>query len=93
MRDGQLCQAYLEKCIRDSQGPLTYVGEWHSHPKHRAFPSHTDVASLASISADINFNTPAPVMLIVGMETPDSTPVINGSVYPVRGRGFIVPVT
>lgn len=93
VRDGQHCQSFLERCIRESRGALTYVGEWHSHPKHRAFPSHTDVASLASISADANFNTPAPVMLIVGMETSDGTPVINGSVYPARGRGFIIPVT
>ena len=93
IRDGQHCQAFLERWIRESHGALTYVGEWHSHPKHRAFPSYTDVASLASISADPNFNTPAPVMLIVGLETPDGTPVTNGSVYPARGRGFIVPVT
>lgn len=92
-RDGHYCQAILEGAIADSNGAWTYVGEWHSHPKHEAFPSHTDVSSLAEISADANFNTPTPAMLIVGLESENASPVIHGSIYPSQRRGFVVPVT
>lgn len=78
--------------MTSSDGAVTYVGEWHSHPQHGAMPSHTDVTSLAEISTDQNFNTPAPVMLIVALETAEGSPILHGSVYPAHRRGFVVPV-
>lgn len=92
LRDGKHCQTFLEDAMTASDGAVTYVGEWHSHPQHGAMPSHTDVTSLAEISTDQNFNTPAPVMLIVALETAEGSPILHGSVYPAHRRGFVVPV-
>lgn len=92
LRDGEHCQAFLEEAISSSGGAVTYVGEWHTHPQHAALPSYTDVTSLAAISADPNFNTAAPIMIILALETAESAPVLYGSVYPANRRGFVVPL-
>ena len=91
LRDGPYCQRRLEELIRVDPG-VTYVGEWHSHPNHSPEPSGTDVASLASISADPHFRAEVPVMIIVSLEAPDAPPTLSGSAFPAWRRGYLVPV-
>jgi hypothetical protein len=43
-----------------------YLGEWHSHPGARPFPSDTDLRQIREIAESPKYNCPEPVLLIVG---------------------------
>lgn len=52
-----------------SQGKVTYIGEWHSHPGQcSTLPSHQDLASLSSIADELLYNGIPALMIIVGDE-------------------------
>jgi integrative and conjugative element protein (TIGR02256 family) len=52
--------------VYDRLSDLEYLGDWHSHPGGRAFPSRTDVTLLASIRAATMARCPDPVIVILG---------------------------
>ena len=37
-------QIYAEKLWRKSEGKITYIGEWHTHPTNTPSPSPIDIA-------------------------------------------------
>jgi integrative and conjugative element protein (TIGR02256 family) len=43
----------------------TYLGDWHSHPRHGAYLSTRDIDTLHGISRDANARAPVPLMLIL----------------------------
>jgi integrative and conjugative element protein (TIGR02256 family) len=90
LRDGAHSQRVLDGARDASQGAVVYVGEWHSHPKHEASPSVTDVEALTDIAQDAAFNTPWPVMLIVGLAEQDAAAVLHASAFPERQRGYAI---
>lgn len=46
---------------------LMYVGEWHTHPDGRPFPSGTDIRALKQIVNDDNVYICSPIMVILGL--------------------------
>jgi integrative and conjugative element protein (TIGR02256 family) len=57
-------QVDIEKVFRESSGALTYLGDWHSHPRGSCEPSGTDTQSAAKIAADRATAVPQPLVLI-----------------------------
>ncbi|WP_077961226.1 Mov34/MPN/PAD-1 family protein [Ensifer adhaerens] len=43
-----------------------YLGEWHSHPGGAPDPSSDDIRGMRSISIDISYKCPKPIMIIAG---------------------------
>ena len=43
-----------------------YLGEWHYHPGGTAQPSKSDIGQMARIAKSLQYNTPEPVLIIVG---------------------------
>jgi proteasome lid subunit RPN8/RPN11 len=46
--------------------PVTYLGDWHSHPHGPARPSGQDRETAAAIAACEQARTPYPITLILG---------------------------
>lgn len=56
----------LENCHERTAGVVTYVGDWHSHPKGcAALPSHDDIAQLEFLSDSLQAEGMPALMLII----------------------------
>lgn len=60
----------LSKQIQ-SQFPLYYLGEWHSHPNGLPEPSSIDIKQMQSNAIEAHYGAKSPILLIVG-ENPES---------------------
>jgi len=60
-----------------------YVGEWHFHPGGLPEPSDNDFESMKSIAANLNYQCPEPVMIILG-GNPAGTYNLSASVFPYK---------
>lgn len=43
-----------------------YLGEWHYHPGGAGQPSETDISQMARIARAPQYNTPEPILIVVG---------------------------
>jgi integrative and conjugative element protein (TIGR02256 family) len=48
-----------------SEGEVTYLGDWHTHPGGPPEPSEQDAATLGELAEKEHFHTPRPLMAIV----------------------------
>lgn len=65
--DGQWHEDEIARIHGASSGRVTYLGDWHSHPRGKALPSHLDKATAKHIAETPESGTRTPLMLIVGM--------------------------
>jgi integrative and conjugative element protein (TIGR02256 family) len=65
-RDVGYTQRWLEGRVKEAEGEIEYIGEWHSHPSEDTTPSTTDTTSLTDIANSPNYLCKTPVMLILG---------------------------
>ena len=61
LRDGEYCQAELDKIFAQTNGKIDYLGEWHSHPLAIG-PSKRDKDSMRDIAEDTRYAIPNPVL-------------------------------
>jgi len=61
LRDGEYCQAELDKIFEQANGTIDYLGEWHSHPL-AVGPSKRDRDSIREIARDTKYVLSNPVM-------------------------------
>ena len=57
-------QADIDRVFEESSGALSYLGDWHSHPRGAAEPSRVDAESAAKMAADCATDVPRPLVLI-----------------------------
>ena len=43
-----------------------YLGEWHYHPDGSGQPSNTDIEQMVCIAKSLRYNTPEPILIVVG---------------------------
>lgn len=58
--------AEVTTAFEASDGAITYLGDWHSHPRTAASVSGRDRKTLRNIASDADAECPEPLMLIVG---------------------------
>jgi integrative and conjugative element protein (TIGR02256 family) len=63
--DGRWQQKELTKIYAASGRTVTYVGDWHSHPRGSGRPSPTDVETAELVAATPESRAPAPVTLVL----------------------------
>lgn len=68
--DGEYQQAELEKIYSESNGQVTYLGDWHTHPKGLNRPSRLDKRTLSRIARESKSGTVTPLMAILGNGNP-----------------------
>ena len=65
-RDAVFCQAWLDEWVRESDGRLDFVGEWHSHPETHPTPSSVDVGTFTRLAANPACHLDRLALLIAG---------------------------
>jgi len=55
----------LQSIFKESNGKVTYIGEWHSHPNSSATPSSTDNVAMREIAENEKIGNQNPVLVIV----------------------------
>jgi integrative and conjugative element protein (TIGR02256 family) len=48
-----------------SDGLVTFLGDWHTHPGSPPYPSARDEAALVQLATSVKFDTPEPLIAIV----------------------------
>jgi integrative and conjugative element protein (TIGR02256 family) len=84
-RDGEHCQAFLERSALELGDGADYVGEWHSHPGSSASPSARDTTSFADIASDPDYLTMAPLLIIVAPSASDGSVDWSFTIFPDGG--------
>jgi integrative and conjugative element protein (TIGR02256 family) len=68
--DGDWQQRRLEEAYEQSDRTVTYLGDWHSHPRGSGRPSPKDRHTAAAIAAEPLARASMPVTLILGRRRP-----------------------
>jgi integrative and conjugative element protein (TIGR02256 family) len=74
--DIQFDRDQIAKIYHESGGVITYLGDWHSHPKGGSELSRDDIITLFNIATFELARLATPVMLISVKELCDWTPVV-----------------
>lgn len=56
-----------------TEPPLIYVGEWHSHPDNPPIPSKTDLAAMREVASSPEVHINNPVLLIMSISKTSHT--------------------
>lgn len=64
-RDVQYCNEQLLQFFEESDGVLTYLGEWHTHPIGRPIPSWVDDKEMHAISKTEIYQNDLPLLFII----------------------------
>lgn len=64
--DGKYQQPILEQKFNKSNGLITFLGDWHSHPNADSYLSDLDMETLKNISEDDGAQISNPIFIIVG---------------------------
>lgn len=62
--DRKHAQRFVEEVYRETEGRITYLGDWHSHTAASLSPSRTDEKELKKLSKTKRSRTEYPLMLI-----------------------------
>jgi integrative and conjugative element protein (TIGR02256 family) len=63
--DAEYQAAEIAAAFEATDGAVTYLGDWHSHPGTTPSPSRRDRKTLRNIAADADAQCPEPIMLII----------------------------
>lgn len=66
----------IAEIYRNTDGVITYLGDWHSHPKGGSGLSNDDIITLMNISTYEPARASKPIMLIAAKSTNDWMPVV-----------------
>jgi hypothetical protein len=50
-----------------SNGHVTFLGDWHTHPSGPVTPSHTDHRAMLQLAEDSDYGTPEPLIAIASV--------------------------
>jgi integrative and conjugative element protein (TIGR02256 family) len=62
--DGAYAQKFCDKIMRESDGQIDYVGDWHKHPGTSLRPSGDDIAAMKTMANFQHSPTKNPISLI-----------------------------
>jgi integrative and conjugative element protein (TIGR02256 family) len=68
--DGDWQQRRLEEAYEQSGRSVTYLGDWHSHPRGSRHPSPKDRETAAAVAAEPLARASMPVTMILGRRPP-----------------------
>lgn len=66
LSDGKYQQPLLEQKFFNSNGRITFLGDWHSHPNGDSYLSQLDMDTLKNISEDQGAQIACPISIIIG---------------------------
>ena len=78
----------IAKSYQESRGIITYLGDWHSHPKGGSGLSDDDIITLFNISTYEPARAATPIMLIAAKDLLEWTPVVWKAEIQVVGGEY-----
>lgn len=85
--DGEYQEDAVAAAFKETDGAVTYLGDWHSHPDTIGHPSPCDRRTLRNIATDRDALCPTPVMVILGSrQTGKWLPIVWGARLGRLGR-------
>lgn len=77
-RNSKIAQQLINEVWKESCGYLNYLGEWHSHPKMRAWPSVKDYKTIVSLTKEKESSLfPYTIMMIIGLDKEVTVTIVN----------------
>lgn len=73
-----------------SEGHVTFVGDWHTHPGGPAVPSRTDLRAMRQLAEDADYGTPGPLIAIASVPRVDRKGAVNVAFYLRRTDGRVI---
>ena len=73
-----------------SNGHVTFIGDWHTHPGGPATPSATDHRAMRQLAADRDYGTPEPLIAIASVPRLDHTRSVEVAFYLRRTDGHVL---
>jgi integrative and conjugative element protein (TIGR02256 family) len=62
--DSRFSQEQLNSIYWASDGKLSYIGDWHTHPLGSLIPSQSDSETTFQVAADPDYRAPKPILLL-----------------------------
>jgi integrative and conjugative element protein (TIGR02256 family) len=84
--DGPWQQQQLAAVYEQSGRTVTYLGDWHSHPRGPARPSGQDRKTAAAIAASEQARAPYPITLIVGRNRRRAKFIARAYIHTANGK-------
>lgn len=76
-----------------SGGRVTFLGDWHTHPRSAPVPSRQDERAVRQLAEDPKYGTPTPLMIIVRLGLlPGSKLVPQAAFYWRTPAGLVQPL-
>lgn len=76
----------IAELYEDCGRRLEYLGDWHTHPGGRPWPSRRDERTLQHIADSSEARCPDPVMVILGSAVADEASRWKGGAFVLRNR-------
>lgn len=80
----------FDEAWASSNGHVTFLGDWHTHPGGLATPSRTDHGAMRQLAEDSDYGTPEPLIAIVSVPRLDRTHDIDIAFYLRRTDGQVL---
>jgi integrative and conjugative element protein (TIGR02256 family) len=88
-RDVHFCNEELERLFYASDGALTYIGEWHTHPLGFLSPSKQDDKEMLEISRSPDYQNDEPLLAIAKQKGKGEGISIRCFLYSRRKRASL----
>lgn len=62
--DSSFAQSFVDEIYSQTNGKITYIGDWHSHTSNDLTPSRTDKKELNKVSKNKSSRLHTPIMVI-----------------------------
>lgn len=71
---------FIERSVSESNGRLSYCGEWHTHPQRHPSPSQTDINTWIRLNRELGIPM---INIIAGTVSISAYQVVNNKVVPL----------
>lgn len=80
----------FDEAWASSDGHVTFLGDWHTHPGGPAIPSQTDDRAMRQLAEDDDYGTPAPLIAIASVPRLNRTRDVNVAFYLRRASDQVI---
>jgi len=80
----------FDEAWSSSNGHVTFIGDWHTHPGGPATPSRTDHRAMRQLAEDRDYGTPEPLIAIASVPRLDRTRSVEIAFYLRRTDGHVL---
>lgn len=84
--DSRFSQQQLNSIYMGSEGRLSYVGDWHTHPLGSLVPSDSDSETTFGVADDPTYRAPRPILMLFRLKRFRSQSQARALIYLATDR-------